>query len=99
MKLRVEEIRKVAMKYPGMFQAFRMAGVLSDDRQTIEITREAFDELNAHYFKGAKLGTRLHELLRPIATIADALLGTELADCDGCAEREMKLNSAVEPER
>jgi hypothetical protein len=81
------------MKHPGMMDDFLKVGKISGGGSELDIDRSDFDEINRHYFKGAKLGSRLHSLLRPIVKASDSVFGTTLGDCGGCAEREMKLNS------
>jgi hypothetical protein len=70
-----------------------MAGEIQGD--AVAISRERFDELNAHYFKGVKLGTLLHQVLRPAVAVIDSMLPTNLSECGGCAGRELKMNAAT----
>lgn len=95
MRLRVSEIMKVAMKHPGMWDDFLKAGALDDTKQYLEIERGRFDGINRQYFDGG-LGTLLHEVLAPAAKFADLVLGTDLQNCGGCGERELKLNDITE---
>jgi len=93
MKLRLADLRAVAMDYPGMWDAFMKAGHYRGD--VLEIEREEFDKLNAYYFKGVQLGTALHNVLKPVVRALDAVVGASLRDCPGCAGRELKkLNAA-----
>jgi hypothetical protein len=85
---------KVAMKHPGMWDDFLRASSLDATGQYLEIGRGAFDKINRQYFDGG-LGTLLHEVLGPFVAAADAILGTNLADCGGCGERELKINNAL----
>jgi hypothetical protein len=85
---------KVAMNHPGMWDDFLEAGRLDDTKQYLELERGRFDAINRKYFDGG-LGTLLHEVLGPAVALLDSVLGTQLADCGGCGERELKMNAAL----
>jgi len=88
----LKDLQAVAKDRPGMLQAFIDAGELQGDKVAIE--RSRFEELNGHYFKGLQLGTKLHAVLKPVVRALDAVVGTSLGNCVGCARRELKLNAA-----
>jgi len=77
-----------------MWDDFVQAGALDGSRQYLDIERGRFDAINRKYFDGG-LGTLLHEVLTPAVALVHAILGTNLGECGGCAERELKINSAT----
>lgn len=77
------------MAHPGMWDDFLRAGSLQGCE--LEISRENFEAVQGKYLKPG-LGTALHAVLAPVVAVLDAVAGTGLADCGGCAERELKLN-------
>jgi hypothetical protein len=93
MKIATSEVRSIAMSRPGMWQDFLAVGKLAGDQ--LEISREDFDRLQEKWFPGLALGTVVHEALKPVVKIVDAVLGTDLKNCGGCAERQMKMNAAT----
>lgn len=92
MTLRVAELMKVAMKHPGLWDDFLNAGTLDDTREFLSVTRGSFEGINKKHFGRDGAGTLFHKVIAPGVEIIDALFGTKLADCCGCAERELKLN-------
>jgi hypothetical protein len=88
--IKLSDLRPIAMKHAGMWQAFLRMGEMQGDR--IAISRENFEQLNAYYFPGKKWGSIVHELLTPGVKVIDSLLGTNLAECGACAARELSLN-------
>ena len=92
--VRLKDLQAVAVERPGMLQAFIDAGELQGDKVAIE--RSRFDELNAHYFRGVKLGTILHTVLKPVVRAVDAVVGSHLGNCGSCAGRELRMNAASE---
>jgi hypothetical protein len=91
--VRLKDLQAAAKDRPGMLQAFIDAGELQGDKVAIE--RSRFEELNGHYFKGLQLGTKLHAVLKPVVRAVDAVVGSSLRNCAGCAGRELKLNAAT----
>jgi hypothetical protein len=91
--VKIEDLHKAAMAHPGMLQAFIEAGELQGS--VVAIERSRFDELNAHYFKGLKLGSALHAVLKPVVRAVDAVVGSSLQNCQACVGRELRMNAAV----
>jgi hypothetical protein len=89
-RLRLSELRKTAMDYPGMFQEFLEAG--RRDGEHLLIEREQFVRLNQKFFT-SQAGTIIHEVVAPVVKLLDGLLGTSLGNCGSCAEREMSINA------
>ena len=81
------------MDHPGMWDDFFRSG--QETGIYLEIDRPAFDQIQAKHFPGGA-GTVLHDLLAPGIELIDSILGTNFADCGGCAEREMGINSLLQ---
>lgn len=88
--IKLTDLRKASMGTPGLFQAAMEAGQLRGDH--LEISREAFDQLNDKFFHGIKVGSLVHAAFAKPVKLIDAVLGTDLANCGDCAVREIKLN-------
>lgn len=80
-----------------MWGDFLTAGKLSANLLELKISRAAFDGINRRYFGASAPGTVLHEILKPAVAVVDAVAGTHLAECGGCASRELWLNAANAP--
>ena len=78
-----------------MWGDFLAAGTLSANMITLEINRAAFDTITRRYFGPGAPGTVLHEILKPAVAVIDSVAGTHLAECGGCASRELWLNSIL----
>lgn len=73
-----------------MWDAFFRLG--QKDGEYLEINRVNFDRIMASFFPNAP-GSILHKILKPVIVVVDSVAGTNLQDCGGCAERELKLNA------
>lgn len=62
------------------------------EEEDLVLTVEAYEALRAKYTPPAGLGDRVARILKPIAGAIDALLGSDLKNCGGCAERQARLN-------
>lgn len=91
MKIRLSILRDVAMSRPGMWSDFMAVGRIAGT--FLEISRADFDALQVKWFPGLALGTAIHDALKPIVRAVDRMAGTNLANCGGCAERQMRLNA------
>jgi hypothetical protein len=94
MTLRLREVRKACMGVPGLWDELLSRGKVLPD-SLLEISREEFDSINQRYFGRAALGNLVHEVIKPVAAAADAVLGTGLQDCGVCGERQLRLNSGA----
>lgn len=92
MKLNLDKVEEAARSHPGLWQDLLAQGKLSGDGRHLEMDRPAFDAVMEKYFRDG-IGSAIHEVLAPAVKVADTLLGTDLANCGGCAERELKWNS------
>lgn len=92
MTLKLSEVRDLCLKTPGLWQDFLAAGKRSKCGRFLTIERDDLDQINERRFKGPKLGTRLHDIIAPLARIVDRVAGSDLAGCAECAKREIKLN-------
>lgn len=91
-RLRISAVRDVCQKHPGMMNDFLKASKV--EGEYLLLPRHAFEKINTKYF-GTGAGTVLHNILKPIVALPDVLFGTRLGSCGGCAERELKMNSAL----
>jgi hypothetical protein len=81
------------MNHPGMWQDFAKRGRIRGEE--LEIARTDFDAINQKYFGSNAIGSLLHKLFKPAVVFLDQVLGFNLEECGGCAERELKINSAT----
>ncbi|HWX18767.1 MAG TPA: hypothetical protein VN578_02565 [Candidatus Binatia bacterium] len=89
----IDELCKVSRGRDGMFQAFLACSELRGDR--LALRRDDFDRLQKEHLGGLLLGTAIHKAIAPAVAALDGVAGTNLADCGGCSERELKLNAAT----
>ncbi len=73
---------------PGWFDAVCAAGKLENDKLYIEPA----DWLRIRREHTRGLGDRLARIAQPIARAIDAVAGTDLQNCNGCAQRQELLN-------
>jgi hypothetical protein len=93
MRVKIAIIREAARGgRAGMWHDFMHAGVCHGTE--VEISREEFDRIQANWFPGG-LGNWVHQVLKPAVVVVDAVLGTEMKDCGGCAGRQVRLNAMV----
>jgi hypothetical protein len=91
--LKIEAVRDVCMNHPGMWQDFQKSSKVRGDE--LELSRTDFDSINQSYFGRNAIGSLLHKLFKPAAIVLDEVLGTNLQECGGCAERELKINDVT----
>lgn len=89
-RLNIGMLRRESSKTPSLWHAIWMVGKI--DGTDCVLSREAFERVNKEVF-GTGIGTMLHDVLRPVVSAVDAIAGTKLKSCDGCAARELKLNN------
>lgn len=94
MVIRITEIRLACMDRPGMFDAFLSQSKIHPDKQALDISRADFDAIMAKHCPGG-LGNVIHEVLKPVVKVVDKVAGTDLANCGGCAERQLRMNAAT----
>lgn len=98
MKIQINEIYKMAAKRPEGYAAHVISeGEIVEDY--LEISNESYEKLRAIY-RPAKpapigLGDVVAAVAQPIAKVIDAVAGTNVAGCGGCAKRQAALNAAV----
>ena len=87
------KIRETAKVRPaGYLEDVLAAGELVDGDRIV-FTPAAFAALHRKYSPPG-LGDRLAKAAKPIAEGLDSVFGTNLADCDGCQQRQDALNRA-----
>jgi len=98
MKIRITEIHKTAAERPeGYAEHVISEGEIVGDY--LEISSESLAKLRAIYrpakpaLKG--LGDVVAAVAQPIAKVIDAVAGTNVAGCGGCAKRQAALNAVV----
>ena len=89
-RLPIAELRAKAPGKPaGYLDEILGAGRIDGDDLVIDVKR--YRELVLK-FSPPGLGDRVAAALKPLVEWADAALGTDLANCGGCAERQAALN-------
>jgi len=73
---------------PGYFDAVCAAGKVENDK--LYIALPVWLRLRREYRRG--LGDRIARIAQPIARAIDAVAGTDLQNCNGCAQRQELLN-------
>lgn len=91
------DLAKLEAERPGIIRRAMAVGTLNDSHTAIDLPDD-FD------FGGEPpkevprpmrgLGDLVAKVAKPIARAIDAVAGTDMANCGGCAERQKKLNQA-----
>jgi hypothetical protein len=90
MPMSLKAIRSLQSVRPPGYENDVLSRVRITDGDTVFVSAEDFRELMLKYRPG--YGDKLAQLLKPAAKIIDSLLGTDLVNCAGCAERQADLN-------
>lgn len=91
MQISLKKVRSASMNHPGMVSDFLRLGSVIDGSR-LDISRADFDAIMAKHCPGG-LGNVIHEVLKPAVVVVDRVAGTDMANCGGCAERQLRMNA------
>jgi hypothetical protein len=86
----VEE--RAAQRPPGYLEAVLAAGSRHGDLITLDL--KAYHDLCEKYSPRG-VGDLIAKVAQPVARAIDAFLGTNIQNCDGCLDRQNKLNEIL----
>jgi hypothetical protein len=102
MKFTREKFERFSERCPKGWRSEALAVATVATDTSVELPSTAFTELRLKYFPSATtalkpfgLGDAVATVAEPIARLSDALLGTSLVGCGGCAQRRAALNALV----
>ena len=95
MRVRIAHLKSLAPTRPTGFLADYLAhGIVSRDGAWLEIAQADYDRL-VRFYSPNGAGDRLAAVLKPLAVVSDTLLGTALANCARCQQRQQRLNEVL----
>jgi hypothetical protein len=90
-RLKISSVESAASsRKPGYLQDVLKSGLISGE--WIELSAEDFDRIRETYSTG--LGDIVKRVAQPIARGIDAVLGTDLKNCNSCESRRVAMNKA-----
>ena len=89
-KLLLSDLRKAGQKHPAFYTELLRYG--SAEGKHLRIPHEHYDRISREHFGALGLGNLVKALATPVVIVA-SIVGVDLANCQPCAERRLKLNS------
>lgn len=90
MKISITGLRQASATKPdGYLDDCMKRGIVQGDY--LDLSVSDYNTIRQKYSPG--LGDVVAAIAKPIAQVIDGILGTNIQNCEGCAERQERLNS------